>query len=134
MSEDLYFEALEVELKNNDYSDEDIEQIRIAYEFAHKLHEGQYRISEEPYIVHPVEVAKILVNLKVDRNTVISALLHDILEDTDTPNEVIIEKFGEDVFQIVDGVTKLTNITYKDASTVDKAEIQAEIDEICVWN
>ena len=59
-----------------------------------KNHKEQKRLSGEQYIVHPVEVAKILVNLKVDRNTVISALLHDILEDTDTPNEVIIEKFG----------------------------------------
>ena len=121
MSEDLYFEGLLSELKKNEYSQEDIDQIKTAYEFARKLHEGQYRISEEPYIVHPVEVAKILANLKVDTHTLMAALLHDILEDTDTPNEEIIERFGEDVFKIVDGVTKLGKYQFK-----SKEERQAE--------
>lgn len=121
MSEDLYFSALDAELKKQEYTQEDIEQIKKAYYFAHKLHDGQYRISEEPYIVHPVEVAKILISFKVDRNTIVAALLHDILEDTDTSNEVIIEQFGNDVFTIVDGVTKLGKYQFK-----SKEERQAE--------
>ena len=65
------------------------------------LHEGQFRISEEPYIIHPVEVAKILVDLKVDTHTLIAAFLHDILEDTDTKPEEIKELFGDDVLNLV---------------------------------
>ena len=59
-----------------------IDDIDRAFEFAERLHSGQYRVSEEPYIVHPIEVAKILVELKMDKDTIIAAFLHDILEDT----------------------------------------------------
>lgn len=92
---------------------EDIEKIEQAYLFAKKLHEGQYRISEEPYIVHPVEVAKILIDLKADTNTVIAAFLHDILEDTDTPPSAIEENFSKDVLNLVQGVTKLGKLQFK---------------------
>ena len=77
------------------------------------MHEGQYRVSEEPYIVHPIQVAIILAELRVDRNTIISALLHDILEDTDTKPEEILELFGEDVLNLVQGVTKLGKLQFK---------------------
>ena len=86
-----------------------------------KLHEGQYRISEEPYIIHPVEVAKILVDLKVDTHTLIAAFLHDILEDTDTKPEEIKNLFGDDVLTLVQGVTKLSKLQFK-----SKEERQAE--------
>ena len=89
--------------------------------FAKRLHEGQYRISEEPYIIHPVEVAKILVDLKVDTHTLMAAFLHDILEDTDTKPEEIKELFGEDVLTLVQGVTKLGKLQFK-----SKEERQAE--------
>lgn len=92
---------------------EDIEKIERAYLFAKKLHEGQYRISEEPYIVHPVEVAKILIDLKADTNTVIAAFLHDILEDTDTKPEEIEQNFTKDVLNLVQGVTKLGKLQFK---------------------
>ena len=92
---------------------EDIDKIERAYFFAKKLHEGQYRVSEEPYIVHPVEVCKILVNLKADTNTLVAALLHDILEDTDTPPEELQEKFSSDVLNLVQGVTKLGKLQFK---------------------
>lgn len=100
---------------------DDIEEIRRAFEFAAKLHNGQYRISEEPYIIHPVEVAKILTDLMVDRNTIIAAMLHDVVEDTDTKPEEIKELFGDDVLSLVMGVTKLGKFQFK-----SKEERQAE--------
>ena len=100
---------------------EDIEQIEQAYLFAAKLHEGQYRISEEPYIIHPIEVAKILAELKLDTHTIVAAFLHDILEDTDTSPDEIVKNFGEDVLKLVQGVTKLGKYQFK-----SKEERQAE--------
>lgn len=101
--------------------EEDIAQIEAAYLFAAKLHEGQYRISEEPYIIHPIEVAKILADLRMDTHTIVAAFLHDILEDTDTPPEEIVKNFGEDVLKLVQGVTKLGKYQFK-----SKEERQAE--------
>ena len=95
------------------YSPQDIELIDKAYKFAKKTHEGQFRVSGEPYIIHPVEVAKILVDLKVDTHTLIAAFLHDILEDTDTPPETIKDMFGDDVLSLVQGVTKLGKLQFK---------------------
>lgn len=92
---------------------EDIEKIERAYLYAKKLHEGQYRISEEPYIIHPVEVAKILVDLKADTDTLVAALLHDILEDTETPPEEIEKNFSKEVLTLVQGVTKLGKLQFK---------------------
>ena len=103
------------------YSQDDIEKIKEAFDFAKRLHSGQYRVSEEPYIIHPIEVVKILINLKVDRNTLIAGFLHDILEDTDTKPEEIEEKFGSDVLNLVQGVTKLSKLQFK-----SKEERQAE--------
>ena len=100
---------------------EDIAEIEKAYLFAAKLHEGQYRISEEPYIIHPIEVAKILAELKLDTHTIIAAFLHDILEDTDTSPDEIVKNFGEDVLKLVQGVTKLGKYRFK-----SKEERQAE--------
>ncbi len=101
------------ELKEKLSDCEDAAKIEQAYEFAKRLHEGQLRVSQEPYIVHPIEVAKILADLKVDTNTLIAALLHDILEDTDTKPEEIKELFGEDVMNLVQGVTKLSKLQFK---------------------
>lgn len=86
-----------------------------------KVHEGQYRVSEEPYIVHPLVVAKILADLLVDKSTIIAALLHDVLEDTDTKPEEIRERFGDDVLNLVLGVTKLGKYQFK-----SKEQRQAE--------
>ncbi len=113
MSEKPLFEEIKEKLIAQNRDDEDIKQIEKAYLFAKKLHEGQYRISEEPYIIHPVEVAKILVDLKVDSHTLIAAFLHDILEDTDTKPEEIKEQFGDDVLTLVQGVTKLGKLQFK---------------------
>ena len=121
MSEKPLFDEIKEKLIAQNREDEDIQQIEKAYLFAKRLHEGQYRISEEPYIIHPVEVAKILVDLKVDTHTLIAAFLHDILEDTDTKPEEIKELFGDDVLTLVQGVTKLSKLQFK-----SKEERQAE--------
>lgn len=113
MTDKIIFRDLEEILHAQNRSQEDIDDIFKAYKFAEKLHEGQYRISEEPYIIHPFEVAKILADLRVDKNTVIAALLHDILEDTDTKPEEIEAAFGSDVLNLVEGVTKLGKYQFK---------------------
>lgn len=106
MSEKPLFEDIKQQLIAQNREPEEIEQIEKAYLFAKRLHEGQYRISEEPYIIHPVEVAKILVGLKVDSHTLQAAFLHDILEDTDTQPEEIEQLFGKDVLTLVQGDRK----------------------------
>ncbi len=100
-------------------SEEDKAAIKKAFLFAREKHEGQTRVSGEPYIIHPVEVAKILISL--DTHTVISAFLHDILEDTETSPETIQQEFGDDVLTIVQGVTKLGKYHFN-----SKEERQAE--------
>ncbi len=113
MSDLELFDEIKQKLKDQKRSAEDIALIEKAYLFAKKLHEGQYRISEEPYIIHPVEVAKILADLKVDTPTLIAAFLHDILEDTETKPEEIASLFGADVLTLVQGVTKLGKLQFK---------------------
>ena len=121
MSEKSLFTEIKQELTAQERNPEDIKKIEQAFLFAERLHSGQYRVSEEPYIVHPVEVAKILVNLKADTHTIIAAFLHDILEDTDTKPEEIEQLFGKDVLSLVQGVTKLGKLQFK-----SKEERQAE--------
>lgn len=121
MNHKLLFNQLDSILKEQNRPDEDLKKIRSAYDFSSSLHKGQYRISEEPYIIHPIEVACILANLQADTDTLCAALLHDILEDTDTKPETIKEKFGEDVINLVNGVTKLSKFSFS-----SKEERQAE--------
>ncbi len=121
MNDNNIFKGLKEALIENKYSQKDIAEIERAFEYSNKKHEGQYRVSEEPYIVHPVEVAIILAGLKLDKNTIIAALLHDIIEDTDTKPEEIKETFSEDVLNLVEGVTKLGKYQFK-----SKEERQAE--------
>ena len=92
-----------------------------AYEIALKLHDGQFRKSGEPYIIHPIAVAKILANFGMDNETIIAGLLHDVVEDTDYTREQLVEDFDEKIAQLVDGVTKLGNISY-DSSEAAQAE------------
>ena len=122
--EDKYkisFDEIRALLTEEHYQPEDITELEKAFEFAKKLHDGQFRISEEPYIIHPMEVVKILINLKADKHTLMAGFLHDILEDTDTKPEEIKELFGEDVLNLVQGVTKLGKLQFK-----SKEERQAE--------
>ena len=81
-----------------------------AYEFAKEMHEGQTRSSGEPYYTHPVAVAGILANLKMDSDTIVTAILHDTIEDTDATYEDLEAKFGKNVADLVNGVSKLTRI------------------------
>lgn len=99
----------------------DVEKIEEAYQFALTAHQDQNRYSGEPYIMHPTKVAEILIDLKLDVVTVVAALLHDVVEDTDVTFEIIEEKFSPEIAQLVDGVTKLGRIKYK-----SKEEQEAE--------
>ncbi|OEF96332.1 (p)ppGpp synthetase [Desulfuribacillus alkaliarsenatis] len=119
MSNPMSFEALLDKIK--DYQANDIERIKLAYEEAAQAHEGQKRISGEDYIVHPVEVAIITAELKLDAEAIMAALLHDVVEDTPTTLEDIEKKFGKEVAILVDSVTKLSKIKFR-----SKEEQQAE--------
>lgn len=100
---------------------EDINQLRNAYSFGQGAHSGQFRKSGEPYISHPVAVARILSTLHLDAPTLTAALLHDVVEDTDISKAEISERFGEPVAELVDGVSKLTKIEFQ-----TQEEAQAE--------
>ena len=90
--------------------DFDEDQVTLAYEYAKEKHEGQTRVSGEPYYTHPVEVASILSDMKMDTATIITAILHDTLEDTSATYDDVKEKFSEEVADLVNGVSKLTKI------------------------
>lgn len=100
---------------------DDIAFVRKAYDFAYKSHDGQVRKSDEPYIIHPVEVACLLAELNCDTQTIASGLLHDVLEDCDVKPKEMAEHFGKEVVQIVEGVTKLGKFSFS-----SKEERQAE--------
>ncbi|GAF41385.1 GTP pyrophosphokinase, (p)ppGpp synthetase I [Agrilactobacillus composti DSM 18527 = JCM 14202] len=87
--------------------------VKKAYDFAAYVHQDQKRQSGEPYIIHPIQVAGILADLKMDPETVASGYLHDVVEDTNITLGDVEELFGHDVAVIVDGVTKLGKIKYK---------------------
>ncbi len=99
----------------------DFELIKKAYLTAAKMHEGQFRKSGEPYIIHPVETAKILAQLGMDEQTIVAGLLHDVVEDTPYTEEQLTEEFGSEVTLLVDGVTKLGSLVFE-----TKEEAQAE--------
>ena len=90
----------------------DLSRVRKAYELAEQLHHNQVRLSGEPYIFHPLSVAIILAQMEMDTDTIIAALLHDTVEDTDCTSQDLIQEFGEQVAELVDGVTKLSRIPY----------------------
>lgn len=99
----------------------DLEIIKKAYLTAATMHNGQLRKSGEPYIIHPVETAKILAQLGMDEQTIVAGLLHDVVEDTPYTEEQLTEEFGSEVALLVDGVTKLGNLVFE-----TKEEAQAE--------
>ena len=98
-----------------------IRRIQDAYRFSAAAHEGQRRRSGEPYIVHPIAVARILAEMRLDAEAIVAALLHDVIEDTPTAKEGVAERFGEPVAELVDGVSKLDALDGR-----SKAEAQAE--------
>ncbi len=99
-----------IKLVRENMTENDVSLVEKAYFIAKKAHEGQFRFSGEPYIIHPVSVAIILYNLGMDGESMAAALLHDVVEDTDMTKENIQEKFGEDVANLVEGVTKLGKV------------------------
>jgi GTP diphosphokinase / guanosine-3',5'-bis(diphosphate) 3'-diphosphatase len=104
------------------YLDEDhVELIHQAYLKALNAHRGQVRRTGEPYITHPVEVACILADMRMDHETIMAALMHDVIEDCEVSKEELSEGFGESVAELVDGVSKLTQIEF-----VSRAQMQAE--------
>jgi GTP pyrophosphokinase len=108
---DLRFEALLKQVQANRPSD-DISLIRKAWEFCVKHHDGQMRASGEPYIIHPLEVAEVLAEMKMDSTAIAAGLLHDAVEDTPATNEEIEAGFGDQVAHIVEGVTKIDKIQF----------------------
>lgn len=102
-----------IEQVNTYLKQEEIDQIHRAYEFARKAHEGQVRKSGEPYILHPLAVASIIASMQMDAITIMAALLHDVVEDTDVDLDLIKSEFGETCAMLVDGVTKLDKIRYR---------------------
>ncbi len=93
-------------------SPDEVEKVTRAYEFSAKAHAGQHRKSGEPYIHHPLEVARVLADMHMDYQTLAAAILHDVIEDTPTLKTEIQRKFGKGVADLVDGVSKLTQIKF----------------------
>jgi guanosine-3',5'-bis(diphosphate) 3'-pyrophosphohydrolase len=98
-----------------------VARIREAAEFGASAHKGQKRLSGEPFIAHPVAAAAILADLRLDADTIVAAILHDVIEDTPTPKDQLAARFGADVAELVDAVTKLDQIKFK-----SREEAQAE--------
>ncbi len=94
------------------YNPDEVDIVRRAYEYASNLHEGQYRQSGEPYIMHPLNVALILAEMHADRDTICAGLLHDTLEDTNITKEDIAHHFNQNIAVLVDGVTKLSKMNF----------------------
>lgn len=108
-------------------TEEELTFVMKAYEYAKLMHKDQKRKSGEPYIIHPVNVAIILADLDMDVETIVSALLHDIVEDTPATYDDIKEMFSEDVAKIVDGVTKLNKLNYKSSEAFQAENLRKMI-------
>ena len=105
------------------HNEDTLENIERAFEFAKKAHEGQKRASGDPYIVHPVEVAKTLCLYHADPTTICAALLHDVIEDTSYTYEDIKKEFGEEVANLCVGLTKIQKMTYNDEGDIENREV-----------
>ena len=119
--EELYSRLID-KIKRYHPSAGDLSAIDKAYNFAKKSHGDQKRKSGEPYIIHPIHTALILADLELDKESIMAGLLHDVMEDTKVTREQMISEFGEEVTDLVDGVTKLTKLDYD----ADKVAKQAE--------
>src|SRR5215813_12958783 len=108
----IRFETILEKLRKN-HPDADEELLRRAYLFSARQHRGQTRQSGEPYLVHPLEVANILADLKLDPTCVATGLLHDIVEDTETSAEEIEEYFGPEIAHLVEGLTKISKLDHR---------------------
>ena len=101
--------------------DHEIRQVRRAYLYSEQAHDGQKRRSGDPYIIHPLQVAEILSDMRMDHQSLMAAMLHDVIEDTGIAKDALQSQFGEAVAELVDGVSKLTHISFE-----TRAEAQAE--------
>jgi GTP pyrophosphokinase len=100
--------------KIKSYMDEpELELVKKAYKYAEEAHEGQYRVSGEPFVDHPLGVAIILADLELDIISIVASIMHDVVEDTEITSEDIRKEFGDEVAHLVDGVTKLTRMQFK---------------------
>ncbi len=109
---DAVFDEFTLSIKNQQNNNEiNMHSLKEAYLFARKAHENQFRASKEPFISHPLEVAKIVYEYGLDEASLIASLLHDVVEDTDCTLNEVIEKFGNEVGMIVDGLTKIKTFT-----------------------
>lgn len=120
-SPDLLYQEL-IDSVRKYHPSTDISMIEKAFKIACEAHEGQCRKSGEPYIIHPLCVGIILADLELDKETIVAGLLHDVVEDTVMTSEEITHEFGSEVALLVDGVTKLGQLSY----SADKVEVQAE--------
>jgi len=105
-------------------STEQVAEVYRAYLFGAEAHEGQRRKSGEPYIYHPVAVARILAEMRMDANCLIAAILHDVIEDTPVAKEQVAAAFGEEVADLVDGVSKLSQIDFESRAEAQAASLQ----------
>ena len=112
------------EMTSTYLSSDEEQMLADAFAFADEAHQGQKRKSGEPFIAHPIEVAIILAGLHMDVETIMAALLHDTIEDTDVTREDVVERFGEDVAALVEGVTKITKISVDTLSDEQAATIR----------
>ena len=110
-----------LEQLNSRFSTEKIAEVSRAYALARDAHAGQTRSSGEPYITHPIAVASIVLSMRLDHHSVMAALMHDVLEDTQVSRDDMVAAFGEEVTHIVDGVSKLNHLEFR-----SKQEAQAE--------
>jgi len=110
-----------IELLDSYLDSAQVQEIYSAYLFSAEAHDGQKRLSGEPYIYHPLAVAKIMAEMRMDAQSITAAILHDVIEDTPTAKEQIFEMFGPDVAHLVDGVSKLTHLKFP-----TRVEAQAE--------
>ncbi|VAW55485.1 Guanosine-3',5'-bis(diphosphate) 3'-pyrophosphohydrolase / GTP pyrophosphokinase, (p)ppGpp synthetase II, partial [hydrothermal vent metagenome] len=104
-----------------------VEQVRDVYQaylFGAQAHEGQFRQTGEPYIYHPIAVARILAEMHMDSKSICAAILHDVIEDTPVTKKMVADKFGNDVAELVDGVSKLTELKFKNKKEQQAINIQ----------
>src|SRR6266498_5120976 len=101
----------------------DLELLTRAYRFSEHSHQGQQRASGEPYLSHPLEVARLLVNFKMDVTTVTAGLLHDVLEDTKATKGDLQREFGAEIADLVDGVTKIGKLAFSSREERDRKSV-----------
>ena len=106
------------------FDKKEVKKINLAYCVALEAHEGQLRRDGSPYISHPVEVASILLDLKVDLDSVCAGFMHDVLEDCDVQKTTIEKMFGKDVVSIIDGVSKLNKMDFKNIAERNAGSFQ----------